>query len=270
MQHTLSSWIEQVRFDTRVAACKEMRDRARLLALTAKNTGHWLYGSCYTVAPRLWLDAQHFFIAARIRLGLPIGEEHKCNLCRHAHVSDAYGVHSLSCLGDGGKTRMHAAVLDEIVKLAQAADASPRREAHALPLSPNLRLDAAFTLPLARGHQVLIDVAITNCLAAYNVTADKLGPGRAATAYERVKNDKYANAVKQQLPNASFLPAVFDIFGAVGDAFAPALATLAQHRARRSGVPEVTVMRTTLHRINFVIVDWVARIASANAHSPAV
>ena len=269
MQHVLSSWLEEQLFNARTdPRTADRLTRARLLALTAKHTSAWLYSSCFTTAQRLWLPKNRFYNAIRLRLGLPIGVEKPCKLCHGGSVSDALGIHTLSCLNNGGKTLMHAAVLDEIMLLASASDANPRREVHGLPSQPNARFDAVFSLPRQRSHSFLIDVAVTNCLADSTICSEKeIGPNRAATEYEGHKRRRYAQAVAAERPEDTLVPLVFDIFGGCGDTGVPVIANLIKHRTRRSELPEVTVARMVHHRINFVIVESVAKILEANALS---
>ena len=159
MQHQLSALIESIAFKRRIAAADEFAskrgsgrphpryDSTRLHALTAKNVSLWLYGSCFTTAPRLWLSGKLFCTAIRIRLGIAVGhDDHTCAICNKIGVSDGFGMHSLSCLSGGGKTLIHTRVLDEFQQLASSVAAVPSRENHALPLDPNLRLDLALTL----------------------------------------------------------------------------------------------------------------------------
>lgn len=267
MQHALSSWLEEQRFAARTDPRKvDTRSRARLLALSAKHTSCWLYSSCFTTAQRLWLPKHRFYSAIRLRLGLPIGRDKPCTLCHGSEIADAYGIHTLSCLHNGGKTLMHAAVLDEVMLLATAADANPRREVHALADEPGARFDAVFTLPRQRSHAFLIDVAITNCLANSTLAdASSIGPNRAATDYESVKRKRYGPVVAATRPGDTLVPLIFDVFGGCGDSGVPIIANLIKHRTRRAELPDVTVARMVHHRINFVIVESVARILEANA-----
>jgi hypothetical protein len=256
-----------MRFEARVETCgADKRSRARLLALTAKHTSAWLYSSCFTTALRLWLPKPSFYLVIRFRLGLEIGPEQPCALCFGKERSDALGSHSLSCRFNGGKTLMHAAVLDEIMRLATAADANPRREVHAFPKHPHLRMDAVFSLPCDRMHANLVDVAITNCLCESTLRHESCyGPGRAATEYEQLKRRSYAEAMAEERPSDTLVPLVYDVFGGCGDSGSPVVAQLIEHRTRRAELPRVTVARMVHHRINFVIVESVAKILGANA-----
>lgn len=277
MQHQLSALIESIAFKRRIAAADEFAskrgsgrphpryDSTRLHALTAKNVSLWLYGSCFTTAPRLWLSGKLFCTAIRIRLGIAVGhDDHTCAICNKIGVSDGFGMHSLSCLSGGGKTLIHTRVLDEFQQLASSVAAVPSRENHALPLDPNLRLDLALTLPQTRGKPQLIDVAITNGLAKYFLDAKIVGPNRAATHYESYKRRKYDLLIAAQRPDATLVPVIFDTFGAVGDTGLTLLTSLLTLRARATGLPLVTVARLYNHRINFAVVEWSAKIAGMN------
>ena len=277
MQHQLSTWLEDVRFKSRVtAASTDIRHRARLLALTAQNTANWLYGSCYLVAPRLWLPSHAFFAAVKLRLGVPQGESRACPLC-HKSVSDEFGYHALSCNIGGHHTLMHNNVLDELQKLAAAAMCNPSREVRTFSSDKGLRIDLTASIPgELSSSKYLIDVCITNCLCESTLKfPQRIGPNAAATAYEDIKNRKYVPALDASYGSSStfytdkpmLMPAAFDIFGAVGASFRPVLAKLSAQRARQSRQSIVLSQRVTAHRLNYCITRSVAETVCANKRS---
>lgn len=268
MQHKLSATFEEARHKQRIAAASAAsaapRELARLLALTAKHTGVWLYTSCLGSNLRLWLPPLNFRVAVKLRLGLPLGPAQPCSHVKCGRMSDEFGDHSVSCLCDGNKTRIHTAVLDILMQQATAAGFQPQREPHALPGDPNLRLDAGFTMPGVRNHVQLIDVAVTNALAAYNIKPGKIGPSAAATAYETVKNGTYLTAIKTQRPDATFVPMIFDSFGGVGATGVELLYVLCQKRALYARVPLSVATTMLFHKLVFTIVSWVTRLCLTN------
>ena len=192
---------------------------------------------------------------------MPIGQQHsRCNLCQKD--CDTLGDHSLTCLNGGHRTGAHGAILDLLMSFAAASAAQPQREPHAIPGAPNLRLDLAFSFP-RDGSTYLVDVAFTHPLATSNI--QHAGPARAATAYEKIKFDKYGEAIKRGRPDAKFVPVIVDTFGGTGASCQPMLKAFCKLRAEHTDTHESTATRILFHRLVFTAVTQAARIASMNA-----
>jgi hypothetical protein len=270
MQHKLSTWLEEQRFNLRLAAAPDARHKARLLALTAPNVSNWLYGSCYVVAPRLWMPEHNFFAAIKLRLGVPQGVRATCPRCVKDE-SDEFGYHALSCLSGGAHTLMHNTLVNELHLLAKSASCGGAREVTCFSSDPTLRMDLSITMPGRQTQPYLLDVCVTNCLgdSAVNNKA-KVGPGAAADKYESIKLNKYQAAL-----NASFsslltndrptlIPAAFDIFGASGKTIQPIIESLSYHRAKLTSTNTALSKRITLHRINYTITKCASDIVHLN------
>jgi hypothetical protein len=154
MQKKLSMMLEQYRFETRIEVAQKTntqrpRDLARLHAITAKHTALWLYSSCLGANLRLWLAPANFRIAMYQRLGLPlVAQSSRCAHVNCSKVSDIYGDHSIACLCEGNKTRIHTAVLDQVMELAGAAHAQPHSLTHSHLLARPSKPTSAYCRPL--------------------------------------------------------------------------------------------------------------------------
>lgn len=252
--------------DAATAKADSARDVARLRAVSAKYTGLWLYTSASSHAYRLWLPNNLFGQSVRLRLGLPLGQVERCSLCHGKSACDQLGDHSLSCLSQGVKTLTHSAVLDELMKFASVAGCVPAREPHPFAAQPNLRLDAALTIPLLRDELVLVDVAITHALATYNIRHS--GPAAAATAYERFKHAKYDAAVAAEADHreraVKLVPLVMDTYGGVGQAAASLLPVIAKLWAERADVPAQIAVRMLMHKMSFTVIKCTAQTVCKN------
>jgi hypothetical protein len=272
MQRTCSRALEQLRFDARLAAIpkRETRRRAHLQCATAKYSALWLYGSV-TNASRMWLDNGLFVVAIRLRLGEPLATEPlPCVLCKGKFQSDPLGDHTLSCMAAGAKTILHHSIVDEVMALANKAFAMPRREDRPFDGQfKNSRLDVVIRLPGDRAKAKLCDVAVIHPMAAANIK--HAGPAAAATAYEKVKHGKYDAAVaalRQADPlggdSVELCPLVFDTLGGVSSTCVATIKQLALLWGDHAGLSPSTAVTNAFHRINFQLVQAVARLAAAN------
>lgn len=238
------------------------QDKARLQSCSAKHASGWLYGHPES-GEDLWLKPQLFVAALRLRLGLPILETPStCRLCNSSEA-DVFGHHSLACISGGLRTRAHNAIRDGVDALARSALLTPAREPRPFANSPQSRLDISVSRD---GVLFLYDIALTFPLQQSSVQAAALEQGGAATKYEAIKRNKYLPLIAQEPRPADFklVPLICDTFGAWGDSAAPALATIAHAWGLRSDLRPAIAMPLAMHRLNFVIIREVARIALAN------
>ena len=127
-----------------------------------------------------------------------------------------------------------------------------------------------FTLPTQRNMVRLIDVAVCHCLATYNLNVPaRIGPNAAATAYEAVKEATYGDKIRAERPDAILVPIIFDTFAGLSTTGAAAIRTMCEFKARGLHQPLVTVMRHQFHRLNFLIVEKCAQVASLNGFAVA-
>lgn len=253
LQRVLSAAIDQSRADL-LDSLLDATGRARLSSLHAPTTGMFLT-SHPDLLPHALLPESEFRTAIKLRLGLPLSHTtNQCRQCFHAS-SDAMGVHSLTCMSGGFRTRAHNALRNCLFGLASVGLLHPTKE---WPCFANTgqRLDLVFFL---RGRQQLCDVALTHSLLPQHVPAAASSPGGAATAYESVKRRTYASSLSS---TQDLIPMVFDFFGACGAAARPHIDLIANaFMARKGGSIHRAVALT---QINKCIILHSARLALIN------
>ena len=280
MSRTISDAIETARFEHRLAALPtgtsnaDRRARAHARVVTAKYSALWMYSSVRSSCAPLWLENPEFLVAIRLRLGIPLAAEpQRCDFCQVPAVSDIMGDHSCSCMSGGSRTLLHHSIVREIMDLANHARTLPRCEAHPFvgDADQNLRIDVLIRMPQVDLSAGLIDVAVTHPVGvSYLSRAAALVPAGIATEYEQIKQRHYSAAVdrltsRAPYASAKLLPVVFDTFGGFSKTCVETLKTLARLWADNAGLATSTAVLNVMHRLNFVVVRAVARLASANA-----
>ena len=94
---------------------------ARLLAVSTKESGAWLY-ALPIASVGLRMDDDDVRIAAAIRLGAYLGHPHKCYHCDND--VDTTAIHGLSCLKSAGRSFRHTAI-NTIIQRALSAGNIP-------------------------------------------------------------------------------------------------------------------------------------------------
>ena len=176
----------------------------------------------------LWLDPGLYFIAAKLRLGLPLNESGTvCPQCRQA-TDDTLGDHALKCMSGGRRTLAHNAIRDTVNSLLSECLLRPHRETHPFAANPAARMDISVLLD---GKEYLVDIALTHPVQARSQNDAANTPGGAATAYEAVKVAEYGAHVN--IGTQVLVPLVFDTFGAVGVSGQKFLARIASEYSKR-------------------------------------
>ncbi|CAH2243580.1 jg12890 [Pararge aegeria aegeria] len=86
------------------------RDRARLLALSAKESGYWLH-ALPSANLGTMLDQTTLSVVIGLRLGASIIQPHRCHC---GDSVDTYGHHGLSCSRSAGRFSRHSTINDII------------------------------------------------------------------------------------------------------------------------------------------------------------
>ena len=176
----------------------------------------------------LWLDPGLYFIAAKLRLGLPLNESGTvCPQCRQA-TDDTLGDHALKCMSGGRRTLAHNAIRDTVNSLLSECLLRPHRETHPFAANPAARMDISVLLD---GKEYLVDIALTHPVQARTQNDAANTPGGAATAYEAVKVAEYGAHVN--IGTQVLVPLVFDTFGAVGVSGQKFLTRIASEYSKR-------------------------------------
>ena len=128
--------------------------RARLLAVSTKESGAWL-NALPISSLGLRMDDDSIRIAVGLRLGTTLCRPHSCYHCG-AEVGHL-GTHGLSCLRSEGRHHRHAALNDIIHKALTAAHVPSRLEPTGVFRSDGKRPDGITVVPWKRGKLLVWD-----------------------------------------------------------------------------------------------------------------
>lgn len=164
-------------------------DLARLKGCACPGSGDWL--NCLPSSTLgLHLNDEQLRIAVCMRLGCAVSSQHTC-VC--SAVSDAQGIHALSCHKSRGRHSRHARINDIIARSLTAAGLPCRLEPCGLCRDDGKRPDGITYIPWQRGKCLLWDATVVNRLAtSYTTTSSQEGPA-VATAAETRKQSKYSS-----------------------------------------------------------------------------
>ncbi|XP_061718384.1 uncharacterized protein LOC133525958 [Cydia pomonella] len=164
------------------------RDRARLLASSRPESGHWLhaYPSPNTGT---FIDPETLRIAAGLRLGVALCADHDCASCG-SHV-DRLGHHGLACSSGAGRLSRHAA-LNDILRRALVSAGIPAALEPQIVRNDGKRPDGMSLIPWKMGRALVWDVTCADTLAASYIPSTSKHAGAAADTRERQKVAKYS------------------------------------------------------------------------------
>ena len=192
----------------------DVKERARLLAVSAPKSSDWLHAlpiaSC-----GLRLDDEAVRIAAGLRLGSKLCEPHEC-VCGGS--VDPRGHHGLSCRRSSGRSSRHHNLNDIVWRALAKADIPAVKEPSGLSRTDGKRPDGLTQIPWAGGKCLLWDVTVTDTLANSYVDVSSISAGGAAELAADRKISKYSNLSA----GYSFVPLAFETLGPVnkeGDEF---------------------------------------------------
>jgi hypothetical protein len=272
----------------RLAARREV---ARFIQSSAKYAGLKLYGSAFTVGPKLWFNNIELRSTIALQLGLTISDQPTlCVFCKQPDVADTFGDHTLTCKNGGYRTLLHNLVVRTIADVARPLHVgvqvevrpftSPAFRLHRLDLQLRLppRPAPQRLVPLLPGMVVreqrstqLLDVAITHGLGATALThtTSIMGPTAWAEQYGKTKHDKYDPALQlePEQTRPSLHPMVFTTLGGMSSSCVDILRQLAQLRAQRMG--RGTATRIVMHRVLFAAAKFIASMLHANSEAAA-
>ena len=187
----------------------DTRSRARLLAVTTKESGAWL-----NVLPvsslGLRMDDESIRVAVGLRLGTPLCQSHSCNLCG-AEV-DHLATHDLSCRRSTGRHPRHAALNDIIHRALAAAKIPSRLEPSGLYRSDGKRPDGASLVPWRRGKFLVWDATCKDTFAPSYVSYAAREAGLVAKQAEEGKRSKYRHLAASHI----FVPVAVETSGVFG------------------------------------------------------
>ncbi|XP_063359880.1 uncharacterized protein LOC134658517 [Cydia amplana] len=169
--------------------CHNNHERARLLAVSEKESGHWLHALPSRNLGST-LDPSTLRIAVCLRLGLKICEPHACSRC--AQPVDALGRHGLHCQMSAGRLYRHATLNDLIRRALCTASLPATLEPSGLSATDGKRPDGCTLVPWSLGRPLAWDATCVDTLAPSHVEGSARKPGTAADQAQTLKRRKYA------------------------------------------------------------------------------
>ena len=156
-------------------------ERARLLAVTTRESGAWLRALPVT-ALGLRMDDSTVRVAVGLRLGTRVCGVHTCRHC-DAEVSDL-GRHSLRCKKSVGRFQRHTALNDILKRALSAAHVPSRLEPIGLLRTDGKRPDGVTLAPWKCGQLLVWDATCPDTFAPSYRTQATSEPGRVAALAE--------------------------------------------------------------------------------------
>lgn len=163
-------------------------DRARLLAVSVAESGHWL-----RVLPSdnlgTVLDPSCLRIAVGLRLGTKLCEPHRCQCGR---AVDQFGRHGLSCVKSAGRLYRHWAINDLVRRALSTASVPSTLEPNGMTRDDGKRPDGASLVPWCLGRALVWDATCVDTLAPSHVASSARSVGAAAEQAQLNKHRKYS------------------------------------------------------------------------------
>ena len=210
-------------------SCANDVDKARLLAVSAQRSSHWLHAlpiaSC-----GLLLEDEAVRVAVGLRLGAKLCEPHTCPC---GALVDATAIHCLSCRRSSGRVIRHHNLNDIIWRALSKAGIPSVKEPLGLSRSDGKRPDGLTLIPWRNGRCAVWDVTVTDTLAASYVALTSSCPGRAAESAAARKLEKYRDLAG----GYEVVPVAFETLGPVDQGGASFIDGIGNMIARVSGDP---------------------------------
>ena len=203
-----------------VAANEE--ERARLLAVSTKESGAWL-----RALPVSALAAVK--VAVGLRLGTPVCGPHTCQYC--GTQVDSLGRHALSCVRSEGHHQRHSAMNDVIKCALVSAHVPSQLEPAGLSRSDGKRPDGVTLAPWKSGQLLVWDATCPDTFApSYRAHATQEA-GKVTERAEERKVEKYRCLPASHL----FCPVAIETLGAVGPQSLALIKDIARRIASETG-----------------------------------
>ena len=219
-------------FDTILETTIDASSRARLLAVSTKESSAWLN---VLPVPHLGtkLDNDSIRIATGLRLGADIVAEHKC-IC--GQTVDPSGHHGLSCRRSGGRIPRHQAANETIHRALVTGGIPAILEPVGVSRDDAKRPDGMTLIPWEGGRPLLWDFTCSDTLATSNRALAANGPGAVADAAESLKRRKYTSLV----PSYIFAPVCIESMGAWGASARDLIRKIGRRIQEATGEPRST------------------------------
>ena len=218
--------------------------RARLLAVSTKESGAWL-NALPIASLGLRMDDNTIRVAVGLCLGSTLCCPHPCQHCG-AEV-DHLGIHGLSCRKSEERHFCHSAINGILYRALTSASVPSRLERSGLCRSDGKRPDGVTMVPWKNGKALVWDVTVPDTLASsYRDMATSHAGGVAALAEEK-KRAKYSNLDQ----GYSFTAVAIETLGAIGAQSITFLKDLSRRIKQRTG--EVKVHAYLLQSLSVAI-----------------
>lgn len=209
---TQSKWTkiagETIMSSLRLQCSDSEADTIRLANASVPESGWWLQAMPSRNIGTL-LNDRDFFLAACLRLGLPLSQE--CT-CPCGVTVDRFGLHRLSCNSlASGRLARHAAINDLLSRAFRQAGVANSKEPRNLSADGGLRPDGITHEPWSRGRQLVWDVTVRDSYAASNRSIAR-SIRAVATKGEQEKSTKYQGLLESYI----FAPFVIESTGVWG------------------------------------------------------
>ncbi|GAU95301.1 hypothetical protein RvY_06943 [Ramazzottius varieornatus] len=158
-------------------------DKARLLAVSDKNSGSWLHALPLPSLGNL-LDNNALRISIGLRLGAKLCRPH---VCRCGASVDEFGQHGLSCKFSGGR---HSALNESLKRALTTAQIPTVLEPPGIFRKDKRRPDGMTQVPWKNGKELVWDVTVVDTQALTNFAMSTAKAGSAADAAEKRKITK--------------------------------------------------------------------------------
>ena len=212
---------------------EDEEERARLLAVSTKESGAWLRALPVT-ALGLRMDDNTVRVAVGLRLGTRVCGAHTCKHCS-AEVNEL-GRHSLSCKKSEGRFQTHTALNDIFKRALSAAHMPSRLEPTGLLRSDGKRPDGVTLAPWKSGQLLVWDATCPDTYAPSYRSHATTEPGCVAALAEDRKAEKY-----RDLPRSHwFCPLSFETMGAAGPRTLALVKEVGRRIAAETGEPKST------------------------------
>jgi len=218
--------------------------RARLLAVSTKESGAWLQALPIT-SLGLRMDDETIRVAVGLRLGSTLCRSHTCQHCG-AEV-DRLATHGLSCKKSSGRHQRHAAINDIVHRALSSAHIPSRLEPSGLHRSDGKRPDGVTMIPWKCGKPLVWDATCPDTLALSYRGAACSGAGAVAAMAEERKVSKYANLDTSH----TFTPVAVETMGVIGTKSMAFLKDLGHRIRQRTG--EAKASAYLLQRVSVAV-----------------
>ena len=192
----------------------KLNDEELFHTLAHSGSTNW-WATCTPLAYKKWnIPPDKWTAATRRRLHLDvIPAAQQCSYC-HWQRCDTKGNHAVMCKSGPSRIWRHNSIRDLLAKAIENVGYQVGYE-HSGGLPDERRPGDIIVYNWTRDKHLLIDVGVTNPLAAHNRSALlKTGPGGGAAATEKTKRNKYRDI---DFSKYTYLPFILETSGAFGD-----------------------------------------------------